>query len=640
MHKKSITINDTFWNAYRNRVKDVMIPYQWRVLNDEIEIASDGASTYNAREKSHALRNFRIAAGLETGEFHGMWFQDSDVYKWLEAAAYVLKMQPNAELQAHVEDTVVLISKAQQPDGYLDTYFQLKEPKRKLQHIAQSHELYCMGHYIEAAIAINSVLHNQLALDIAIKMADFIDRHFGPGPDKLHGYPGHPEIELALAKLAEATGEVRYLKLAAYMINTRGTKPNFFAEQAAQHGTFTEQYWGGQEPAPAYFQADVPVREIKAAEGHAVRMVYLLTGMAQVARQLNDSTLFAACQRLFKNIVNKQMYVTGGVGATANGEAFTFDYDLPNDTAYAETCASCAMVFFTNQMQQIHPNRAYTDVLEQELFNGTIAGMALDGEHFFYVNPLEVDPKASAMDPNKQHILPTRPAWLACACCPPNLARLIGELDRYIYTIKDDTVYLDQYIGSELVLDNGVVITQTGNYPWSGDVQITVATEHPIKMTLAIRQPAWAEEFTVQAGDGAAMTTAIQSGYVRISRTFKGVTRFTVHIPLKPRRVYANPAVKADIGKVAIARGPIVYCLEAIDNGSQLPWRTLAPTSDLVDQIDHRRFDIPVVTITASGGRLPGKLNQAKTATALNFVPYFTWANRQVGEMTVFVREQ
>lgn len=640
MKVKQITIDDKFWNYYRNLVKDVMIPYQWGVLNDEIDITADQTTSYYAKEKSHALRNLRIAAGIETGEFHGQWFQDSDVYKWLEAAAYVLKYSTDQGLVEKIDQVVDLIGQAQQADGYLDTYFQLVEPDRKLKHISKSHELYCMGHYIEAGCAIYQVLGNTKALEIATKMADFIDDHFGPAATKLHGYPGHPEVELALVKLADVTKEKRYLNLAQYMINARGTEPNFFNQQRMTTASKEESYWDGTEPELGYFQADTPVRELQMAEGHAVRMVYLLTGMAQVAKETDDPSLLDACERLYQDIVNKQMYVTGGIGATANGEAFTCDYDLPNDTAYAETCASCGMVFFTKQMLNNRSESRYADVMERELFNSTISGMALDGQHFFYVNPLEVNAAVSDYDPNKHHVLPMRPKWLACACCPPNLARLIASLDQYIYTVRDQTIYVDQFIGSSVVLDNGVKFHQNGNYPWSGKMKFTIESDHSTPLNIGIRIPEWCEGQFSLINDGKAVDSVMENGYAIVQWSGEERMELEFVLPMQPHWMKADPLVRADLGKAALTCGPLVYCLEQVDNGDHLAWMVVDESATIKKQVDATEFEIPITTLITTGQQRPLSNSDESKKVPLRFVPYFSWANRQVGEMLVWVDQQ
>ncbi|MFD1410310.1 glycoside hydrolase family 127 protein [Lapidilactobacillus gannanensis] len=655
MKQPKIQITDSFWSKYRQIVKDVMIPYQWSVINDDvkIDIERENANAFRASEKSHAIQNLKIAAGLAKGDFYGFWFQDSDVYKWLEAVAYALRYAPDQALQQTADGVVALISQAQEDDGYLDTFFQIRAPQLKFQHVSFSHELYCMGHYIEAGVAYYETTRNQLALTIATKMADCIDAHFGPAANKMHGYPGHPELELALAKLADLTNETRYSNLAAYMINQRGTKPNFFAEQAANNEPLPADFPFGEpdDNGQKYFQNHVPVRELKAAEGHAVRMTYLLTGMAHVARQTNDASLQAACQRLWKNIVDKQMYLTGGIGATVAGEAFTFDYDLPNDTMYCETCASCAMVFFAKQMLENNPDGEYADVMERELFNGTISGMALDGQHFFYVNPLAVNPEASALDPNKSHVKITRPAWFGCACCPPNLARLIASLDQYLYTVKSDTIYSNQFIAHQAKFGNDIQVEQVGHYPWSGTINYTIKTQNDPEFTFAIRVPNWSQaSYTVKI-NGQPQKIALDRGYLKFMGPWSASTTIELVLDMSVRTTQANPLVSADLGKVAIERGPLVYCLEQADNGAHLPELSLAAEATFEVKNNHDLgLPMKLTTVSTTGAKLTAidseQLYQsAATARAtipaeLTFIPYFAWANRQPGEMQVWTRQQ
>ncbi|WP_262316731.1 glycoside hydrolase family 127 protein [Lacticaseibacillus parakribbianus] len=638
MKLTQVTIDDDFWNYYRRLVRTQMIPYQWRVLNDQEAVANPGGNSYDAQDNSHAIRNLRRAAGIEAGGFAGMWFQDSDVYKWLEAAAYSLQSHADPALQRQCDAVVALIAAAQEDDGYLDTYFQLEAPDRKLKHVARSHELYCMGHYIEAGCAYYEATGSEQALAIAVKMADYLAAHFGPEPGKLHGYPGHPEVELALTRLYSVTGDRRHLDLALYMLNQRGTTPNFFAEQARTTAVQNEPYWNGDWQDLGYFQADVPLAAMPEPEGHAVRMLYLLAGAARAGRLGEDKALLAACRRLAGRIIDHQMYVTGGVGQTVNGEAFTFPDDLPNATAYAETCASCAMVFFLQAMLEAAPNGEYADVIERELFNGMLAGVALDGAHFFYVNPLEVNPTACRLDPAKRHVLPTRPAWLNCACCPPNLARLVASLDRYVYLTRGERLEVNQYVGGTATLDNGATVTQTGGYPWRSGQRFTVAAPAGVTFTLAMRIPAWATGWSL-AVDGQPVPAAAVAGYAAVAVQNGSVVALT--LPLAARRVYANPAVRADIGLVAVARGPIVYCLEQVDNGPQLPWLALPQDAELTAAADATTFALPLVRLTAPGLRLPGSTAAVAAGPQpqpLAFIPYFAWANRAVGEMSVWLQ--
>ncbi|GEL13758.1 hypothetical protein LCO01nite_13070 [Lapidilactobacillus concavus] len=661
MRKLKTSIDDQFWQNYRQLVKDELIPYQWSVINDEVDvkIQKENANAFDAVEKSHAIQNLKIAAGQASGEFYGFWFQDSDVYKWLEAVAYALRYSPDVQLQQNADQLIDLIEAAQQPDGYLDTYFQLTSPELKFKHVSFSHELYCMGHYIEAGVAYYQTTGNQTALDIAVKMAACISHHFGPEPEKLHGYPGHPEIELALAKLADVTGNPQYTDLGKYMIDQRGTEPNFFEVQAkARQNSGVQDRFDSfdNEPRAKYFQNQSPVREMTTAEGHAVRMTYLLTGMAHVARQTRDQSLMDACRRLWDNITRHRMYLTGGIGSTVSGEAFTFDDDLPNDTMYAETCASCAMTFFAKQMQEAAPDGQYADLMERELFNGTISGMSLDGKHFFYVNPLAVDPQASANDPTKSHVKVTRADWFGCACCPPNLARLIASVDEYIYTIKDDTIYLDQFIGNESEFDNGLSLHVSGRYPWTDQIEIVVTAKQPIATRLAIRIPTWSQQnFQVsiegrsnplQTGTNVSATD-LRNGYLLLDQTWSGSTKISLKLDLSVRQTQADPHVVADLGKIAIERGPLVYCLEEVDNGNHLPQLSLPLHTTFTETFDKSSLAIPFIKLTTSGQRIttqPQHLYetaglQTTTTQTVELIPYFAWANRAPGEMIVWVDE-
>lgn len=648
MKQLSTKITDTFWNNYRQLVKDQLIPYQWAVLNDEeqVNIQRENENSLDVAKKSHAVQNLKIAAGLADGSFYGFWFQDSDVYKWLETVAYALRYAPDQALKQQADQIINIIATAQEPDGYLDSYYQLNAPNDKFRHVAISHELYCMGHYIEAGVAYYQTTKNQIALDIAIKMADCIDNHFGPEQNKLHGYPGHPEIELALTKLAALLDEPRYTNLSKYMIDQRGTHPNFFTQQnlaLKQHPTADKL--GHMEPETAYLQNDMPIRHMAAAEGHAVRMVYLLTGMAHVARQNHDQALIKSCQHLWQNIINKQMYVTGGIGSTVAGEAFTFDYDLPNDTMYCETCASCAMTFFAKQMQELEPNSDFTDIIERELFNGTISGMSLDGKHFFYVNPLEVNPEASAKDPTKSHVKVQRADWFGCACCPPNLARLVASVDQYLYTTTNNTIFCDQFISNTTNFDNGVKIKQTSQYPWSGKINFTITATQGNNPDIAIRIPCWSiDDYQIKVNQQL-ITPTLKNGYWYLTDLPNGTTNVVLTLNMSVRQTQANPLVTADVGKVAIERGPLVYCLEEVDNGPHLAQFSVTNQPTFATELDDTDLPIKFIKITTHGEKLNSTITDLYSANqqlatqdqTLTFIPYFAWANRTPGEMQVWI---
>ncbi|MEG1427402.1 MAG: glycoside hydrolase family 127 protein, partial [Oscillospiraceae bacterium] len=397
---RKFKINDKFWGGYQRLICDSVIPYQREALWDRIP----------GVEKSHAIHNFLVAAGKETGEFGGWIFQDSDLAKWIEAVSYSLYIQPDKNLEAEVDKVVEYVADSQGEDGYLNTYFTLVRPENRWENLQEGHELYCAGHMIEAAVAYYEATGKSRLLEIMKKNADCIYSVFGK--DKRRGFPGHPEVELALVKLYRATNDPKYLELSQYFIDERGTEPNFFAAERIKRDWTV---WGADPLDRGYTENSKPVREQEVAEGHAVRAVYLYSGMADVARETGDTTLKSACERLWKNITEKQMYITGGIGSTVEGEAFTVDYDLPNDTAYAESCAAIGLMFFARRMLLLDKNGDYGDVMERALYNCVLAGMSLDGTKFFYVNPLEVNPDYSGKINGHKHVLPERPGWYGCA---------------------------------------------------------------------------------------------------------------------------------------------------------------------------------------------------------------------------------
>ena len=453
-------------------------------MNDEIDttVPDDPAGNQLADNKGHAVANLKVVAGELDDEFHGMVFQDSDVYKWLEEAAYALAYHPDPELKALCDRTVNLIARAQQPDGYLDTPYQVKSgvwaDRPRFSLIQQSHEMYVMGRYIEAAVAYHQVTGNEQALEVAKKMADCLDANFGPEEGKIHGADGHPEIELALAKLYEEPGEKRYLTLSRYLIDVRGQQT---------------------------------------ADGHAVRVGYLCTG-AHVGRLLGDQGLIDTAKRFWKNIVTRRMYVTGAIGSTHVGESFTYDYDLPNDTMYGETCASVAMSMFAQQMLDLEPKGEYADVLEKELFNGSIAGISLDGKQYYYVNALETTPDGLA-NPDRHHVLSHRVDWFGCARCPANIARLIASVDRYIYTERDGgkTVLSHQFIANKAEFASGLTVEQRSDFPWDGHVEYTVslpasATDSSVRFGLRI--PGWSLGSYALTVNGKSAVAQPEDGFV------------------------------------------------------------------------------------------------------------------------------
>lgn len=622
-------ICDPFWSGKQQLVLDTVIPYQEKILNDEIPEA----------EKSHAFANFRIAAGLEEGEFYGMVFQDSDVAKWLEGVAYSLAIRPDAALEARADAVIDVIAQAQQPDGYLNTYFTLKEPEHRYQNLLECHELYCAGHMMEAAAAYYEVTGKEKLLHVMERMAENIAAHFGPG--KAEGIPGHEEVEIGLMRLYHVTGKTAYRDLAQYFIDTRGTDPEWFQKEAARRN------WShfGMDPADTgYNQSYAPVREQVNADGHAVRAVYLYTAMADLAASTGDSSLFRACETLWNSIVQKRMYVTGGIGSSGEQERFTIDYDLPNDSAYAETCASIGLVFFSKQMLDMTLDGKYADLIELELYNGILSGMQLDGKRFFYVNPLEVNPGISGELFGFRHVLPERPRWYACACCPPNVTRLFTSLGSYIWSENSDAIFANLLIGGTACLEKAEICAQSA-FPWEGRVTYTVCSKTEQPFDLAIRIPAYAKDVRLTI-NGVPTECHSEKGFCYLNRCWgrQDVVELCFDMPVC--RIYANTAVRADAGCVALKRGPVVYCFEGVDNGPALQALRIPRSSEFCPTLakDAVLGEIPVLRgeglrMTSSEG-LYSEHPPREEMVTLQAIPYYAWGNRGRNQMRVWMLER
>lgn len=617
-------ISDDFWSRYQDLVCDTVIPYQRQVLEDNVPGAA----------KSHAIENFRIAAGLSEGDFYGWVFQDSDVAKWIEAAAYSLARRPNPALEEDIDCLIDVIGLAQDADGYLNTYFTLGNQDKRWTNLQEAHELYCSGHMMEAAVAYFHATGKTKFLEIMCKNADCIDSIFGTG--KRRGFPGHPEIELALVRLHEATGEEKYLKLAQYFLDERGTEPNFFAEEKnARNWTV----WNANPADTAYTQSTKPVRQQSQATGHAVRAVYLYTGMAAVAEKTGEKELAATCKRLWDNITQKQMYVTGGIGSTHMGEAFTTDYDLPNDTVYAESCASIGLIFFAKKMLQLELDSQYADTMERALYNCVLAGLSLDGKRFFYVNPLEVNPDYAEKIPTHQHVLPQRPPWHGCACCPPNIARLLASLDQYVWHETKELLCSDLFISGVYDFDNGQIQVRTG-YPYDDRIQYTVTGK--LNKSLALRIPGWSSNWQICL-NGTCITPDICHGYA-ILRNLQDQDRVELHLDMTPRRCYSHVLVRENQGGVCLQRGPLVYCLEGVDNPHDLRALRLASDGE-IRVLEKETILGGIVALEADGYVLQGEdqlysfAKPQPSPTRLRLIPYYAWCNRGLTQMTVWIKE-
>ena len=660
---RDVQIKDAFWKKEMELVRTEVIPYQWAALNDQVEGAAPSYCMHNFkaagkqneerreqgkefREPVYTFRGFEALpedpAHPEDDKFYGFVFQDSAFYKWIEAVGYSLTQHPDPELEKIADDAIQIVCAAQQDDGYLDTYYILNGKDKIFSNLKDNHELYCLGHLLEGAVAYYQATGKDQLLNTACRYADYVADYFGPEEGKCKGYPGHEIAEMALVRLYETTKNDKYLKLAKYFIDERGTRPYYFDQE---HPEEVKKNPDGLRYE--YNQAHLPVREQDEAVGHAVRAVYLYSGMADIARLSDDDKLFEACNTLWNNIVDKKLYITGGIGGTHIGEAFSFNYDLPNDTAYAETCASIGLVFFARRMLEMYPDSRYADVMEQALYNTVLSGMALDGKSFFYVNPLEVLPEACHKDERKFHVKDIRQKWFGCACCPPNLARTLSSVSSYAFTENDDTLFVHLYIGSDVkkkVNGQEVAVHIDSAFPWDGKVTVSVDGAN-VPLTLALRIPGWANSYTVSA-DSSEYT--IKDGYLYITRTWKKDETLPLDFPMEIQVWNADPRVREDIGKAAVTRGPITYCLEEKDNGTDLhlltlDWNAPAFVKDSVvagepvkEIVMHGyREELPA----PKAGTLYRPIQKAeKKPVELNFIPYYTWANRGENEMSVWVR--
>lgn len=633
---KEIKISDAQWNRYIGLVKNKIIPYQWDILNDLVKDA----------EPSHCIHNFKVAAGEAEGEFEGAVFQDTDVAKWLEAVAYSLESNPDPELESIADETIALIGRAQQPDGYLNTYFTIKEPQGRWTNLMEGHELYTAGHMIEAAVAYYHATGKDAFLRIVARFADLICEKFGPEKSQCHGYPGHQEIELALVKLYRVTNERKYIDLAKYFIDQRGTGENYFIEEIENGKKWIFPEF--QDYDTSYSQSHKPVREQDTAEGHAVRAVYMYCAMADLAYEYEDQSLFKACKKLWDNIVGKRMYITGGIGSSGFLERFTTDYDLPNDCNYSETCASIGLALFAKRMAEITEDATYVDVMERALYNNVLSGISMDGTKFFYVNPLEMWPEACMDHTSRAHVKAERQKWFGVACCPPNIARTLASLGQYIYHAKQDTLFVNLYIGNEMSHDfsgDNWDVKMESELPKTGNIKFTLKSEAEDSLKIYFRIPSYAEEFVI-CKNGEKQNYRIEKGYAVLRCSGDGEA-YEISFQQKPQFVRANPKVRADAGKIAIVRGAQVYCLEQIDNTDNLGAVYIDTSQKITEHCDSELFGGTVV-LFLKGKRMKdtgweNALYKAKKPEfeeiEIKAIPYSSWGNRTHGEMQVWLKE-
>ena len=565
--------------------------------------------------------NFERTAKRESGGYIGYVFNDSDVYKVLEAASYALGIDRKPWLEKQVDDWIDLIGRAQDPSGYMDCHFQLDEPQNEWKNLRDLHELYCAGHLFEAAAAHYRATGKTSFLNIAKKLADHIDSRFGPG--KHMGYPGHPEAELALFKLWQVTGEQRYFNLAKFFLNNRGSK--WFA---TEHNTPLDQYDG------AYWSDNELIRDHESIVGHAVRAAYLFSGATDLARYSDDPGMEQMLDRVWRSTTQKRMFVTGGIGPSGSNEGFTVDYDLPTFTAYQESCASIANALWNYRMALLHGDGKYADVMETAIYNGTLAGINYDGDKYFYTNPL-----ASTGNHHRQD-------WFDCACCPPNIARLIGQLGGLSYARSKDSAYVLLYVGGTAKLNVGgvnVILDTKTHYPYSGDVAIAVNPSEPKEFSLKLRIPSWAESAQVSV-NGKRVGGDLNKGFLTVNRKWTSGDKVNLVIPMPVRRVISNPMVKETFGKYAFARGPMIYCLESVDNRFDMdqvgiPVNEVVSTKTVPDLFGGTTV-IEGSGFFASGQTWSGKLFASSAPTQpvkFRAIPYCFWDNRGAGQMRVWL---
>jgi len=632
----SVAIADRFWTPRLRVNREQAIPANEEQCRKTGRIAAFAQAAKAWRSRDGATAAGAVAAGtLATGTAsaagvpHIFW--DSDVAKWIEAASYSLHTHPDAALEARIDAVIADIAAAQEPDGYLQTHFTVARPQERWKHF-NDHELYCMGHMLEAGVAHHAATGKRALLDVCIRIADCLDRTFGPGPGQRRGYCGHEEVELALVRLGRHVGEPRYLALARFMVDQRGTAPHYFDALKAEapddwvykHHLANKDY--------THFQAHQPVRQQERVVGHAVRAMYLYCGMADLAD--GDRSLDRALGRLWKHTTSSLLYVTGGIGCSRHNEGFTFDRDLPNETAYCETCASVGLVMWARRMHLKSGDAQYLDVLERSLYNAMLAGMSLDGRRFFYENPL-----ASLGGHHRQD-------WFGCSCCPPNISRLLAALGGYLASTAPGLLALDLYAAGSInasVDGKAVGIEVATDYPWDGRIAITMKPVAAQRFRLRLRIPAWCGAWSLRVA-GKTVKPAVVRGFVEILRTWQAGERVELVLAMPVERVHADPRVRHDAGRVAIQRGPLLYCLEGCDNGADLDAVALPDAARFTVKRADRLLD-GVVTLHSRGRReqpFKGGLYRTAVPTAkaakLTFVPYYAWDNRKPGAMAVWLR--
>lgn len=624
-----VELNGGFWEHYIDLLGEKFLLHQWDILADR----ADGTA------KSGCIRNFLIKAGRAQGSHSRPVFIDSDLAKWLEAVGNYLALRRNDKLASLADEAIALVEAAQDPDGYLDTYFSLNGI-RHFSNLRDGHELYVMGHFIEAGVAYHRGTGKRRLLDVAIRMADLVVSVFSAGGECERGLPGHEEIEFALIRLFESTGNRKYLEMAGEFLKRRGAEDNWFDEEK-KAPDYREIYpdigsWGRK-----YSQNHKSVYDQDEAVGHAVRATYLYTAMAEYARLAGDLRMLEAAKRLWKDIVSGKMYITGAIGSTAVGESFSASYDLPNDSGYCETCASIGLIRFSAMLARSFPDCGYADVEELALYNTVLSGMSYRGDRFFYVNPLESDRKKIDGNPIYSHVRPSRPGWYRTACCPPNIARTIPAIGCLAYLVSSDALVVQMYLDSTVRLSCGASLRFITDYPCDGNLAIKVSGNVPKSFRLMVRIPAWCRFKALSISGEKIGNPTFDRGYLVVGNLHDGMA-VEISNEMPCRMLHADPRVSADAGLVAVGRGPFIYCVEECDNGPDLSYLVLESVGKTIC-LEGVPAAFPCVAAEGSRvvfpeGTLYSDLPEMYEKTEIRMVPYCFWNNRGEGRMRVWLR--
>ncbi len=576
------------------------------------------------------------------------YFWDSDIAKWIEACAYSLEINKDNQLEKKIDEIIDIMGNSQQEDGYLNTYFQTVEKGSRFTNLKDRHELYCAGHLIEAACAYYITTKKDKFLNIMIKYSDLIYTIFGPNKGQLKGYPGHEEIELALVRLYNITNNINYLNLAEFFVLERGKQPHYYDIEKLNSSIMFDKHKIPNLKLYAHIQAHEPIIDQITIEGHSVRALYYLSGAADIAYITNNIKLIKACKRLYENIVNKKMYITGGIGSSLKLENFSFDYDLPNETAYAETCAAIALVFFTHRMFLYEKKGKYIDVLEKVIYNGILSGVSLDGTKFFYSNPLEVNKKAVDLDTlGLKHSMDyERKKWFGCACCPPNVARLLASITQYIYATDNDDIYVNLYTDSTFT-HNEIILNQITNYPWEEYIKIDIHAKKDTKFKLFLRIPSWCNNYTINV-NSKKIELPTSNGYICLERQFSNNDEIILKLNMPIVKIQSNPHVRQNANKLALQRGPIIYCLEQVDNNVMLSTLYISKKDtfhpvydkDLLGGCTYIEGTIHKIDSSNFNNQLykeydVNEYNDFK----IKAIPYSLWTNRAPGDMLIWINK-